>query len=489
VQSQISLNQMETESNPGRSFLGEKWEWNQVNDINPEATADPKSGIKRDQETEMSFSETTDLNVPCLNTPEKVSIEKQRATMIEIKAPSVYTAVTVQRTSMQKDHSKDFVGNPMAQFDHENPSYGDYGVGNYYSAQPAPELYQPGYAPNSNYEPYDQGEYLQGDQQKNYYEPVGAYNLYPPYKGNIPEDASFQSALSKEHFNTPGNDQINPVDFRNSTPTNSQNHTAIDETQEINQQDRLSYPVGHNIPIRSEKELHETYIAHVPEEPKEKKAGRRYCCCFRTCWGCCLVFLLVLLAIAAALYFIFPQIPTVDVSEPYIPTGSAGVLINGQSVDSIDQGTLLNSGKLTLSLNLALNVSFYSPSYINFGISTLEVHLQPKQQDGSLLQNFVGIGRQKNLRFPARTTTDFIVPVTLEYTVTFTSVLALFGDPAIRLFTQTCLQKQKFPAQLQVRLEVAAISWTGYWPEYTWDRELPCPDSSAINELIRRFSP
>jgi hypothetical protein len=132
-----------------------------------------------------------------------------------------------------------------------------------------------------------------------------------------------------------------------------------------------------------------------------EKKRQRVCCCFERRRTCMVTFLLILILLGVGGYFVFPSIPKVDISEPYVPEGQSIQINGGNLADAI-------SGRpFTLRFPTATDISVDSPSYINVGISKIEVNIKVKNRANQNINNFEGIGQVVNQRFPARTVTKF----------------------------------------------------------------------------------
>jgi hypothetical protein len=379
--------------NLNRSGVGQPWEWSDIQN-NPGDSAHFVEESHLLQTGEHTYSEATEDDLE----QEGELPSKKRVSVIDVKAPSVHTAFTVNRISGTYNH---------------------------------PDLFPP------RLEPFND---LSQQEQNYYYYRASEVQTNSDVQYNIPD------------------------------------------------------PKPREMPAENARNAKETYVVQVPstldrsKDTATRKKAKRCCCCFKTCWGCCLMFMLILIAIGVALYFIFPQIPSIDVSEPYIPAGSSGLTINGQPVAIVDAATVLNSRNFNLSLSMAGDVSIFSPSFINFGVRTLELYVQPKLEDGSMLPNFIGFGKRNDLRFPSRTTTNFTIPINLSYNASI-NAFSLISDPALQLFSRACLatSQAKIPVQVRARLEISALSWTGFWPSFSWETQQSCPDRAYIDQMIAKF--
>ncbi|KAJ3351032.1 hypothetical protein HDU91_006169 [Kappamyces sp. JEL0680] len=220
----------------------------------------------------------------------------------------------------------------------------------------------------------------------------------------------------------------------------------------------------------------------VEENRVDGHQGRkRICCCFRSRRACISVFIVLIIILALVIYFCFPSTPTVQVGNSYIPPGGR-VLLNG-ATPSITNLAVGNTFLLTIPI--ANNVSVYSPSYIDVGIKSIVTTVSIKDSSGNIIPNFKGEGHVSDLRFPPRSTTDFIFPVLLTYNQTVTSLLS---DPGLQLIQKNCIQANppsKIDAHIQLTVEVSAIAWMGIKPKFSFDKTVDCPAADQLKNLFK----
>ena len=139
-----------------------------------------------------------------------------------------------------------------------------------------------------------------------------------------------------------------------------------------------------------------------------RKEKRRVCCCFERRRTCIVTFILILAAIAVGLYFLCPAIPSVDIGEPYVPN-NATLSITDASGKPISLASLVDqSGNtVTATFPAAVDISVYSPSYINVGIRRIDVAISVKNRAGEVVDSFKGKGQVVDQRFSSRKTTGF----------------------------------------------------------------------------------
>ena len=96
---------------------------------------------------------------------------------------------------------------------------------------------------------------------------------------------------------------------------------------------------------------------------------------------CCLFFLLVLAGIGAALFFLFPRMPTLKISDPYFPDTAKGFKIPKTGAGSAwkpgfnTEGSILttSSDPFKMQIGLGVNISVFSPNYVAFTVKRLTI--------------------------------------------------------------------------------------------------------------------
>ncbi|KAI8905000.1 hypothetical protein EDD86DRAFT_220204 [Gorgonomyces haynaldii] len=105
---------------------------------------------------------------------------------------------------------------------------------------------------------------------------------------------------------------------------------------------------------------------------------RRYCCgCFSKRSTCCAVWLSIVFVILALLgvagFLLYPRFPTLEISDPFSPPGSQGLQISpsGSLTDNLRNAS--PERPFSMSIPYAVNVSLYSPNYIDIYTSVMEL--------------------------------------------------------------------------------------------------------------------
>ena len=127
-------------------------------------------------------------------------------------------------------------------------------------------------------------------------------------------------------------------------------------------------------------------------------------------------------------------------------------------------------------------MTVYSPSWINVGIREIKLQIEAYDVDGKIIPNFEGNGVVDNLRFPSRTTTEFVFPLTIQYN---TSLSTISQDPALNLLRARCLAnpQEAIRGKVTVQVDVSALSWLGIRPKVSQDRDIKCPSQTQLGPL------
>ena len=66
----------------------------------------------------------------------------------------------------------------------------------------------------------------------------------------------------------------------------------------------------------------------------------------------------------------------------------------------------------------------------------------------------------------------------------------LINSPGIQILASNCLTvpQKNLNMQLTVRLDIAAISWIGWRPSYTFDRAQACPSIEQLAALVKALT-
>ncbi|KAI9352999.1 hypothetical protein DFJ73DRAFT_759787 [Zopfochytrium polystomum] len=204
---------------------------------------------------------------------------------------------------------------------------------------------------------------------------------------------------------------------------------------------------------------------------------RRYCCgCFRTRGGCCafwLIFIIVLLGILGGLvYFLFPRIPTVVVSDPHVISNVQTVETNGTL------STASSSTPFTIRINLGVDISVKSDNYEDIGVSKITFSGNLLSESGSAMSDTPINGIAKNVNFKGKSTTNFTLPFTMTHDVTTSGSITtvVTQDSALMVLYNSCVRNTgDLQISYNVETYIDAISWTGYKPSFNGKATFPCP--------------
>lgn len=137
-------------------------------------------------------------------------------------------------------------------------------------------------------------------------------------------------------------------------------------------------------------------MSKLERDDFEPYKRRNFCCCFRRRGHCIMFFVSIFVAILVLVFLALPfQFFSFDASDPFLPSTSTSGL------------NIASRNPLSLSFTIGENITVASPSYFTWGVRQLTVNMQLKDAKGDLIPGFNGAGFQKDLRFPARSSTNF----------------------------------------------------------------------------------
>ncbi|KND00152.1 uncharacterized protein SPPG_04493 [Spizellomyces punctatus DAOM BR117] len=238
--------------------------------------------------------------------------------------------------------------------------------------------------------------------------------------------------------------------------------------------------------------------------------GTRYCCgCFKTrrnCVGCCCFLLLFVLAgVGVAVFFLFPRIPDIVVSDVYFPSSPAGFKVPAKGPGSSwrpgfsDDGSLVSATKAspyTFSIGIGVNISVASENYVSFNVKTLTISGTLKNNNGQLVDTTNSANKLStssvvnDIDFPGRQTTVVQLPIAINYTIT--EPVQIPSDPVLGVLLQACGIFANGGSAGRIRMQIVAIvdlkiiSWTGQKITSKKDVDFECP-SNVAGELAKKF--
>ncbi|KAJ3113860.1 hypothetical protein HK100_001865 [Physocladia obscura] len=224
--------------------------------------------------------------------------------------------------------------------------------------------------------------------------------------------------------------------------------------------------------------------APVPPTPagglrKSSESNRKFCGCFRTRRGCCIVVWSFVLLFLAGLGLAWPRIPAVTVSAPY----ANGNVTNPTVITSGSVIAPTTSLPFSIQLNLAVNVTVTSPDYEGLLADTITFTGNVLNAAGTSVANSIVEGTVSNIYFPGKATTQFNVPFTVLYSASSTS--AITSDGIVSLLESQCVESTGGDISIKytVTIDLKLISWTGYKPSISGTTQFACPDVSAWSGL------
>ncbi|KAJ3016680.1 hypothetical protein HKX48_003915 [Thoreauomyces humboldtii] len=232
------------------------------------------------------------------------------------------------------------------------------------------------------------------------------------------------------------------------------------------------------------------------------------CCCTRlrcrpVCFLGFIVLALILIAVfGTGFYFLFAQIPTVDVSSPYIPATSDAALFRTSSSSKYWVPGLAHTGSITaataaapfhLAIGVGVNCTVTSVNHAGYRVNSLTVSGQLKDVNGNVLNDTIAnaltaTSEVEDIDIAPRSSTLIRLPVSINYTLdTPMSVVSLITDPVMAVLVAACgiPNVQPATAGARIRMKVTTvvdlriISWTGYKPKIVKDVMFACPSTMA----------
>ncbi|KAI9292527.1 hypothetical protein K502DRAFT_351927 [Neoconidiobolus thromboides FSU 785] len=212
-------------------------------------------------------------------------------------------------------------------------------------------------------------------------------------------------------------------------------------------------------------------------------------CCVRFCCCCCLsrkgallcgvITLILLGGIGAAIFFLFPRIPSFEFKQLSYQDGSS--ITSSSLTDKIS-----HSSDGVVSIPLALNLDIKSQNYINIAVSNITI-------DAKLNNSPIGQGYlPRPVSINAMATTPFTLPFTLFYNTKDTSKENLATASILKSSCNSDASKRKpLTINYDAKLYIDLIKWTGYVPQINNNFNFDCPwdvsvlfDQSNILNLL-----
>ncbi|KAI9090452.1 hypothetical protein DFS34DRAFT_637396 [Phlyctochytrium arcticum] len=382
------------------------------------------------------------------------------------------------------------------------------------------------YAPQSNKSQSEQQRLQQGtyqdpspEAQQYYYAPESDYNSHPsadaaPYYSNSgmnPAPYYTQNSANTLYAPQPGPQlSNNPPSEYASYPPPAPSTAGFSASSLIGRGNNHQYSTKDKRydPLTSKENL--AAPTEVGDFDHDKDVGgQRYCCgCFKSrpaCVGCCCFFLLFFLGgLGVAIFFLFPRMPDLVISDPYIPTSAEGFNIpkTGEGSDwkpnlfssSLDPSAALRATPqqpFNFSIGLGVNITVKSDNYITIGVKTLTIQGDLLDASGKSLppstngNKLVTTSVVKDIKFAGKATTTVPLPIFIQYIIVNGQIEQLKADPALLVILQACGLKNliggggasdnKLRVNVKTTIDLAILSWTPFKLTPTRKVEFECP--------------
>ncbi|KAJ3185084.1 hypothetical protein HDU87_002650 [Geranomyces variabilis] len=241
-----------------------------------------------------------------------------------------------------------------------------------------------------------------------------------------------------------------------------------------------------------------------PPPPPPLLRKQRTCCSLRCrpqCWGPCLLITIVILAgLGVAGFFLFPRIPSVDISTPFLPAGPELAAFQAESakwtpgVNTIGSLTTASAAApFVLDIGVGVNISVASENYVGYRINQLTVVGFLKDVNNKVIDTTSAANQLQatsvitDARIAPRTTSILSLPISINYTVTTPlTVASVINDPVLAVLARACglpgiakVPGATINLHVTSTIDLRAISWTGYKPKIEKDVSFVCPDAVA----------
>jgi hypothetical protein len=201
-------------------------------------------------------------------------------------------------------------------------------------------------------------------------------------------------------------------------------------------------------------------MSAVSAENGHRKARRGCCRCGPLC-AC--ITLIVLIGLGILAYFLWPRLPVIATNGPQIDPNN-GFKLTGS----------------TLTMGFVVNVSIYSPNYIDYTVSDVGVLAHIKALDGTIIKEPEIAGSSGRVTFKGHTNTTVTIPFLATYAINGTSTSLL------QVISNAC---KAGGAPIKVAYSVSVYSSVlqtfGFVPTYdsTFTQSCPSGASSILTSL------
>ncbi|KAJ3263198.1 hypothetical protein HDU77_011146 [Chytriomyces hyalinus] len=230
------------------------------------------------------------------------------------------------------------------------------------------------------------------------------------------------------------------------------------------------------------------------EQSATQNSRRKICLCFRTRRGCIVTIAFLILTLLSALgvaaYLLYPRIPTISISEPYVPAEKTAdaVRVTGNLLQANETNPFI------VEIQLFVNVTVYSPNRINIPTNAILFRgtlLGPDNKTPIRSATGTGeddgprvLGQTNRTNFLSMRETSFVMPLSLSYGVTDAAVALGASDVALMLLTERCTGQSGVDSRLfigyTVSVDLSILTWTGFKPSVSGKTAFKCPNIVAL---------
>ncbi|KAJ3294343.1 hypothetical protein HK104_003652 [Borealophlyctis nickersoniae] len=229
---------------------------------------------------------------------------------------------------------------------------------------------------------------------------------------------------------------------------------------------------------------------------KSSEGKTRFCCgCFASRLACCACWLgalfLLLVGLGLTAFFLWPRIPDVKVSDPYVPTNVSGFKLPANSPfqpgfnTKGDPASASAAAPFEVTLGLASDIAVLSDNYIDVvaSVDILGTFLDTSNKDippdtlkatGNLPDvTFKGHGSNTTATLPIWVSFKMDRPLTqatpqqTAFITVLQQVCGIAGLPAT--------PGAKFQMNIETTVDIKLVSWTGFKPKINKKVSFGCP--------------
>ncbi|KAJ1924991.1 hypothetical protein IWQ60_004851 [Tieghemiomyces parasiticus] len=231
----------------------------------------------------------------------------------------------------------------------------------------------------------------------------------------------------------------------------------------------------------------------APQEPAlrpRRSAFRRYCCCCcrsrKSTFICLTILVIILAGVGVTLYFVWPRIPTVEVTGVSLtsqsPRLSTTQLATRRAILPDDSPVgLMHPIRRDVTTGASVPIYFsikaYNPNYIPWTLSNVTVTgTLPVTVDGSTVDYPLGQGAlDAGVTFPKMANTTFELPYQLSLDPSANGF-----SQAAQQFISKCATSSDIRISYRAVVEVRGISWLGIKPTISDSTNFNCPADTVL---------